>query len=406
MGLLTRIEDHMALEGDTEVRRSQKRLTMLVMIPFVLLTGVHSVSLYSAGLVQSALCEGVITAVMLLAWLAIITFPKTYNVVAIIVCMTLLVANSLSHYLTGGFTSGLLTILWIVAVPVLSAIFTERRQVLPLMVAFTLTVVAVALLEDAAGDNLQVLDPNFKTIEASSNLFFTGVILAGLALYLFGQVQYYHRKANELLLNVLPETIAERLKSNTQTIADGYEDVTVLFADIVDFTGMSSAADPVDVVQKLNEVFSDLDALVEKYGLEKIKTIGDAYMVAGGLPLRCEDHCDRVVRFAVEMLATIERHRSWSGEPMRVRIGINCGPVVAGVIGQQKFIYDLWGDTVNVASRMESFGLANEIQVTQAVKERMDGWYRFDERGPIEVKGKGEMVTYLLQPTIGGGNSQ
>jgi adenylate cyclase len=396
MGLLSRIEEHMALDGDTEVHQSQKRLVMLSLIPIALFTGVHTISLYSSGLYEAALCEFTVTAVLLLGWLSIIIFPKTYNIVAIVVFLTVLVVNSISHYMTGGYTSGLYIIVWTVAVPVLSVIFAERRQVMPLMLGFSATLLVAALLEGSAQDNLRQLDPMLRTVEASTNLLFLGLISVATGLYLFDQVEYYHRRANDLLLNVLPISIADRLKDNPKTIADGYEDVTVLFADIVDFTVMSSGADPVDVVQKLNEVFSDLDELAEKYGLEKIKTIGDAYMVAGGLPVRCNDHCDKVISFAIDMLSAMERHQSWNGEPMRLRIGVNCGPVVAGVIGQQKFIYDLWGDAVNVASRMESHGLANEIQVTQAVKDRLDGRYMFEERGTILVKGKGEMVTYLL----------
>jgi class 3 adenylate cyclase len=204
--------------------------------------------------------------------------------------------------------------------------------------------------------------------------------------------------ADNLLLNVLPRTIADRLKMGEATIADSYDAVTVLFADIVGFTAMSAAVDPVAVVSKLNDVFSDFDQLAADYGLEKIKTIGDAYMVAAGLPLPRDDHTEAVAAFAVDMIDVIGRHQSWTGEPIRLRVGINSGPVVAGVIGRQKFIYDLWGDAVNVASRMESNGLANQIQVTAAVREKLAGRYAFEEREPITVKGKGVMQTYLLRP--------
>jgi class 3 adenylate cyclase len=159
---------------------------------------------------------------------------------------------------------------------------------------------------------------------------------------------------------------------------------------------MSSDANPVDVVNLLNDVFSEFDDLAEKHGLEKIKTIGDAYMAAAGLPEPRADHVEAIVRFAIDMLAAVERCQGLRGEPVRLRIGINTGSVVAGVIGRQKFIYDLWGDAVNVASRMESNGLANQIQVTQAVKDKLDDRYTFVERDPIPVKGKGMMVTYLL----------
>ncbi|MFN2254322.1 MAG: adenylate/guanylate cyclase domain-containing protein, partial [Candidatus Promineifilaceae bacterium] len=171
----------------------------------------------------------------------------------------------------------------------------------------------------------------------------------------------------------------------------------VIYADIVDFTTLSSGADPVEIVNLLNDIFSSFDDLAAKHGLEKIKTIGDAYMVAAGIPEPRPDHAEAITEFALDMLDVVENYAGFHGEPIRLRVGINTGPIVAGVIGRQKFIYDLWGDAVNVASRMESNGLANQIQVTEAVKEKLDYRYRFQERDPIYIKGKGMMVTYLLQ---------
>ena len=266
------------------------------------------------------------------------------------------------------------------------------------MLPFSLTVAAAAFLEPLARSRMPEIDTRFATAHASSNYLLLGFLLVGAGLYLFNQIESYRQQTDRLLLSILPKPIADRLKETPETIADGYEDVTVLFADIAGFTEVSSQVDPVDVVTKLNEIFSDFDSLAAKYGLEKIKTVGDAYMVAGGLPEPRKDHCEAVAAFAVEINAAMARHRSWDGEPMRIRVGINRGPVVAGVIGRQKFIYDLWGDTVNVASRMQSNGLSNEIQVTQRVKDRLEGLYDFEARGPIEIKGKGKMVTYLMRP--------
>jgi class 3 adenylate cyclase len=148
----------------------------------------------------------------------------------------------------------------------------------------------------------------------------------------------------------------------------------------------------------LNEIFSDLDDLVKRHGLEKIKTTGDGYMIAGGLPVLREDHCEAVVSFALDMLDRIKRHQAWNHEPIHLRVGIDTGPVVAGVIGRHKFIYDLWGDAVNTASRMESNGLVDVIHVTESVKRKLEGKYTFEQREPIDIKGKGQMVTYLLRP--------
>ncbi len=203
-------------------------------------------------------------------------------------------------------------------------------------------------------------------------------------------------KTEHLLLNILPESIAKRLKQKEVTIADSFEEVTVLFGDIVGFTKLSSQISPRELVGLLNEIFSRFDRLVEQYGLEKIKTIGDSYMVVGGLPLIRTDHAEAIANFALDMQQELETFNAETGQAFRMRIGINTGPVVAGVIGIKKFIYDLWGDTVNTASRMESHGLPGTIHVSSTTYERLQDNYLFQERGIIQVKGKGEMTTYLL----------
>ncbi len=219
------------------------------------------------------------------------------------------------------------------------------------------------------------------------------------------RLQVEQARSERLLRNLLPETIVERLK-RSQTIlmekpgdtyiAEQYDNVTILFADIVGFTEFSSTVSPKKLVALLNRVFSVFDTLSERYGLEKIKTIGDAYMVAGGLPNPQDDHVERIADMALEMQLAIRQLYLHDQQPMQIRIGINTGSVVAGVIGTRKFIYDLWGDTVNVAHRMESQGEAGKIQVTSAVYDRLHDRYQFTRRGLLDVKGKGEMETYWL----------
>jgi PAS domain S-box-containing protein len=204
-------------------------------------------------------------------------------------------------------------------------------------------------------------------------------------------------RAEQLLLNILPVTIAQRLRRGEGLIADHYTEATVLFADIVDFTRLSANIAPEAVVGYLNVIFSEFDQLALDLGLEKIKTIGDAYMVVGGVPTPREDHTEAVVEMALAMLGACTRLSHGTEMPFTMRIGINTGPVVAGVIGIKKFIYDLWGDTVNLASRMESHGVTGEIQVTDAVYERMREKYVFEPRGKIEIKGRGQQKTYLLK---------
>ena len=203
-------------------------------------------------------------------------------------------------------------------------------------------------------------------------------------------------RADHLLLNVLPASIAEQLKRSTQTIAERASDVTVLFADIVGFTPLSQSIPPEEVLWILDRVFSAFDVLTEKHGLEKIKTIGDAYMVAGGVPEACTGHAEAVAAMALEMLEVV-RGLDLSGHgPLQLRIGLHTGPVVAGVIGQRKFSYDLWGDTVNTASRLESHGTAGRVHVAASTRERLAHRFEFELRGTIVVKGKGEMETYYL----------
>ncbi len=203
-------------------------------------------------------------------------------------------------------------------------------------------------------------------------------------------------RSERLLLNVLPKSIADRLKQDEQTIADSFAEVTVLFSDLVGFTDLAARVGPVPLVTMLNGVFSRFDALAERHGLEKIKTIGDAYMVVAGLPEPHPDHVEAVAAMALDMLEAMAEFNRERGAALEIRIGINTGPVVAGVIGRKKFIYDLWGDSVNIASRMESSGLPGRIQVTEPVYLRLRDRFEFETRGPIQVKGKGEMRTWFL----------
>ena len=203
-------------------------------------------------------------------------------------------------------------------------------------------------------------------------------------------------KTENLLLNLLPEPIAERLKEEPGVIADKFEKATILFADLVNFTHISTTMSATKLVYLLNEIFSTFDELTEKHGLEKIKTIGDAYMVAGGIPIVRPDHAEASAEMALDMLVAIDELNVKLEATFDLRIGINSGPVVAGVIGTKKFIYDLWGNAVNTASRMESHGVPGRIQVSFYTYELLRDKYEFEERGSIDIKGQGEMRTYFL----------
>jgi adenylate cyclase len=221
------------------------------------------------------------------------------------------------------------------------------------------------------------------------------------------QVQYEHQlleveqeKSERLLLNVLPQTIATRLKQGERTIAERYADVTVLFADVVDFVGLASRTEPEELVALLNDLFSRFDQLAARHGLEKIKTIGDSYLVVGGLPERRTDHAEAVASMALEMLDALAMFNADRGSRLRMRIGLNSGPVVAGIIGRNKFSYDLWGATVNLASRMQSSGLPDCIQVSAATRELLDGKFVLTARGTVACKGLGEVSTFFLQGRV------
>jgi class 3 adenylate cyclase len=210
-------------------------------------------------------------------------------------------------------------------------------------------------------------------------------------------IEQKNRENEQLLLNVLPAPIANRLREGEQSIADGFANVSVLFTDLVGFTALTSEMPPQEVVTLLNGLFTRFDVVAAELGIEKIKTVGDAYMAVCGLPALVDDHAERMVRMAIRLVHITREHALENRVSMQVRIGINSGPVVAGVIGKSKYIYDLWGDTVNLASRMESTGVPGAIQVTRPVYEQLKDKFSFEPRGEIEVKGKGKVEAWLLR---------
>jgi adenylate cyclase len=252
----------------------------------------------------------------------------------------------------------------------------------------------------------QFKQPLYFYVEHSIYLFWTGLICV-FSVYLYEQLrkrefrarqelEIAQEKSEKLILNILPAVIAEQLKQEHTTIADSFLEVTVLFADIEGFTELSSHTSPPELVEFLNEIFCLFDELAERHGVEKIKTIGDAYMAVAGLPNHRSDHAIAIADMALDMQQALAEFSQQQNQSFRIRIGISTGPVVAGVIGLKKFAYDLWGDTVNTASRMESHGIAGRIQVCEASYHLLKEKYSMEKRGLIKIKGKGEMITYLL----------
>lgn len=297
----------------------------------------------------------------------------------------------------GGFLLSGSAIIWAMGAPICAVLFHGPRQSIKWFAAYALLVSLAAVLDKNAA---QI---NAVKVLSGSPWFFVGHML-GISLILFLLVQFFtyriryeQKRSEQLLLNILPAPIAERLKQNQDLIADKFNEASILFADIVGFTELSSRLTPDAVVEMLNGIFSRFDELAEKHRLEKIKTIGDAYMVVEGLPEPARNEEGAILRMALDMRKAVEDFNRQNDATLSLRIGIHSGPVIAGVIGIRKFIYDLWGDAVNVASRMESTGIAGEIQVTETTYKRHKDQFNFSERGLIKVKGKGEMCTYLLK---------
>ncbi|MBS1528883.1 MAG: adenylate/guanylate cyclase domain-containing protein [Bacteroidetes bacterium] len=244
----------------------------------------------------------------------------------------------------------------------------------------------------------------FIAIETSGNLagfLFCGIAMGAVAFVVINRAErslsIERDRSERLLTNILPGPIAERLKHSPATIADDFEETTILFADIAGFTKYTETVAPTQLITLLNAIFTEFDDLSDKYQAEKIKTIGDAYMVVSGVPVACGDHAERMADMALDMLQAVERYNREAGQAFQIRVGIHSGPVIAGVIGKKKFAYDLWGDSVNTAARMESHGIPGEIQVSETTWALLKGKYRFEERGMVEVKGKGMMRVFLLK---------
>lgn len=314
--------------------------------------------------------------------------------------LTLILPFALSVAL-GGLASSSGVILWSLTSPLGALVFAGQQSARRWFVAFLGAVATTALLEP-----LLSRESNMPSIAVT---MFLVMNIVGVSSIAFVLLQYFtsqretafdllsteQETSEALLLNILPKQIADRLKHGATTIADHYEGASILFADVVDFTPMSAGMSPVDLVELLNEVFSYFDQVADEFGVEKIKTIGDCYMAASGVPHRRADHAHILARMALRIRDYV-RANEFHGRQLSFRIGINSGPLVAGVIGRRKFIYDLWGDAVNTASRMESQGVSGTIQITESTFDLVGREFVCEPRGTVNVKGKGPMNVWHL----------
>jgi adenylate cyclase len=396
MNIFQRLEQRVVLPGDSETRRSQKTISTFLMFAGGLITvGIViadlSLGMRTAGFIYAGWAVFILSAGCLILWLPRLWLP-VFSIAVIGVMPVTLIAQVYS----GGYQSGLEVIVWMLQIPIAASLFIGLRFTIVAFFIYAAGIVIAAILEPFAQSVAPELALGTRMQIAASNMIMMGMLATAAGLYLLRRVEYFRQRADRLLLNILPAPIAARLKESPATIADGYSNVTVLFADIVGSTPLFTELEPAEAVQWLNEVFTTFDQLAENYGLEKIRTIGDSYMVASGVPIPRADHAAAMALFALDLVHQLEEMPARRGKRLSFRVGMNSGPLVAGVIGRSKFQYDLWGDTVNVASRMESHGEAGKVQVTRATYELLKDDFECVCRGVVPIKGKGDMETWFV----------
>jgi adenylate cyclase len=331
--------------------------------------------------------------------ISLVVFARTGNFAFLRTAQLLLIliVPALGMVMLGGLHESSSVILWSLLAPLGAVAFGRPSRAWPWFAAFVTTLVLALVLSEVVRPDSADLPSAFTlTFDVLNIVVVSFVAMLLLVTFARGR-DFAQERVEALLLNVLPEEIAERLQSDPNSIADHFDDASILFADVVDFTPLSSRLDAREVVGLLDRLFTSFDELVDRYHVEKIKTIGDCYMVAAGVPRRRPDHAQALAGLALEMRECAKSCLTDGPETdLRLRIGISSGPVVAGVIGRRRFLYDLWGDTVNMASRMESHGTPDAIQITRPTFELLQDDFVTEPIGLVDVKGKGEVETWRL----------
>ena len=373
------------------------------MVPLFALAGlIWSVVYYYFGAKRSAFIPGGYSVISFASFLYF-RWKKEFHFFRSAQLVLILLLPCLLHLSLGNFVSSSAVIIWAMLCPLGALAFQNTRAAGQWLVLFLAAVIITFFLENKiieADDTLPAWLINVLfALNISAVTFLTFFVLR----YFVNQTEKAkemlaaeREKSERLLLNILPAPVAKRSKEGEKIIANEYEEIAILFADIVGFTKTSENITPAILVGNLNKIFTHFDTLVEKNGLEKIKTIGDSYMVASGLMENRTEHIHRIANLALEMINDIKMFTLDGNKPCDVRIGIHAGPVIAGVIGSKKFSYDIWGDAVNTASRMESFGEPGKIQITQKVYDHIKNEYECEYRGQTEIKSKGAMNLYFL----------
>jgi len=385
---------------DDEDLRQKKTLLVLLAVLILPVSAVWG-TLYLAFGSPVGIVPFVYFAVSVVS-LVVFARTKSFQLLLVAQLLDILLTTTTGQMLIGGFLASGGVGLWGILAPLGALVFLEVRQAVRWFGAFLLVFLLLGILGEVLFPNAD-LPVWFTTTMLALNVIGAGSVAFTLLASFANQrnlalraLRAEQEKSEALLMNILPSSIAERLKAATQTIADHFESASILFADVVDFTPLAQRLPPAEMVGILDQLFSRFDALVERYGLEKIKTIGDCYMAAAGVPDPRPDHARRAALLALDMRDAVA---TWAmaGQPgLELRIGINSGPVVAGVIGTKRFLYDLWGDAVNTASRMESHSTPGEIQITRTTYDLLKDEFVCRPRGTIQVKGKGPMETWYL----------
>jgi adenylate cyclase len=336
---------------------------------------------------------------------AIVVFSRTrdFGQLLLVGQVAILLAPTLSMIPLGGFLASGGVGLWGILAPLGALVFSDVRGATRWYIAYVVVFLGSGIAGEVLGGVSPAVPEWFTSTMLALNVTVAGAMVFTLLAVFAAQrrnalaaLRVEQARAESLLLNILPRSIADRLKAETRRIADQISAASILFADVVDFTPLSERLPPAEVVGVLDHLFSHFDVLAERYGLEKIKTIGDCYMVAAGVPSPRPDHAHALALMALDMQAAMRSVDEVAHLGLELRVGINSGPVVAGVIGRKRFLYDLWGDAVNTASRMESHGTSGRIQITGATKDLLEDEFVCEPRGTIPVKGKGEMEAWYL----------
>ena len=309
---------------------------------------------------------------------------------------SILVITTLIQWTIGGLFDSGLVLMWAILAPLGALMFLSLRRSIPWFVLFFLALAITVTFDGYFTENATEVDENVRRFFVAMNIGGSAAIVLLFAGYFVTAAVRERARADHLLLNVLPAEIAESLKQSGDTIAEHHESISVLFADIEGSTPLFANLEPIEVVDWLNEVFSVLDDLVDHHGLEKLRTMGDGYMVGAGVPTSRSDHATALVDCGLGMIKALQELPPRNGKRIRFRFGINSGPVVAGVIGKSKFHYDVWGDTVNVASRMESHGLVDRVHISRSTYDLVKDEFECVAQGTISIKGKGDMETWLV----------